>query len=73
MIQSLSHFQHEKLTNKKKKKFEDAQIAEKKVSDDGYANGRLFFLALGKEHIYQSLPKMNKFHLRGGRSEVKCQ
>ena len=46
MIQSLSHFQHEKLTKKKKKKFEDAQIAEKKVSDDGYANGRLFFFSL---------------------------
>ena len=30
MIHSLSHFQHEKLTKKKKKKFEDAQIAEKK-------------------------------------------
>ena len=43
MIQSLRHFQHEKLTKKKKKKFEDAQIAEKKVSDEGYANGRIFF------------------------------
>ena len=32
MIHSLSHFQHEKLTKKKKKKFDDAQIAEKKVA-----------------------------------------
>ena len=48
MIQSLSHFQHEKLTKKKKKKFEDAQIAEKKVSDDGYANQRIYFFSLSQ-------------------------
>ena len=48
MIHSLSHFQHEKLTKKKKKKFEDAQIAEKKVSDDGYANQRIYFFSLSQ-------------------------
>ena len=51
MIHSLSHFQHEKLTKKKKKKFDDAQIAEKKVSDDGYANGRLFFSLREGAHL----------------------
>ena len=29
-----------------KKKFDDAQIAQKKVSDDGYANRRYFFFSL---------------------------
>ena len=50
------------------KKVDDAQIAEKKVSDDGYANQRIYFFSLSQcdaENVNSRMRRISWFLILG--------